>query len=87
MTGNANVEPIECNDISFFVDGCPESISVTDHAFLSYIKLSAFVNTAYISVFCSLNGSPLLEKSWSQVKKVVDKVQKDVCGHANYTYY
>ena len=85
VTRNANLEHIGRNAISFVVDNVPESITLTDHQFLSYIHLSAFSRNFDESILTCSNGNLLSSKSWIEVKKIIDKVHKHVCGHATYT--
>ena len=89
VTRKANLEHIGTNAIMFFVHGNSESISLTDHAFLTYIKLKSFVNSPDESYSnCSnvnILSDHLQNQNWSEVKKNTDKVHKHVCGHANYT--
>jgi len=85
VTRKANLEHTGRNAITFNVDSEPDSISITDHDFLRYIRLSTFGITSGDSVLTCLNGNALRNKIWSEIKAVVDKVHKHVCGHASYT--
>ena len=87
VTRNANLQHIERNAIQFYADGEADYIPLTNRGFLSFIKLSAFVEPNASSVIRCLNGNMLIDKTWTEVKNIVDKVHKHVCGHANYTDY
>lgn len=61
-------------------------ISITNSASLSYVQMDRFrISNDTENVLECLSDSMLEEKSWSEVKAIIDKVQKHVCGHANYT--
>ncbi len=85
VTRNANLEHLGRNAISFFVENVPESISLIDHEFLSYIPMSTFLKSIDVTTLTCHNGNTLMNKKWSEVVKIIDKVHKHVCGHATYT--
>lgn len=69
-------------------DGVEDCISMVNRVHLSFIPLSSFGlngNDDYEHVLSCLSGNTLVDKPWSHVKSVVDKVHKHICSHANLT--
>ena len=87
VTQNANMQHIDRNAIQFYADREADYIPLTNHGFPSFIKLSAFIEPNTSSVIRCLNGNMLIDKTWAEVKNIVVKVHKLICGHANYTDY
>ena len=67
------------------------SLSLLEHELHSYIPSEAFHSktTAGSSkrLFCATANLQEIhaDRPWSEIKKIVDKVHKHVCGHASYT--
>lgn len=70
-------------------------ISLVDHGFHSYIPFEAFGPTdtkltdpaAFGRVFCAtlhVHSASQATRPWSELKPIVDKVHRHVCGHSNY---
>lgn len=60
-------------------------ISIVDYDLHSYVPLSAFgIISCSTKVYCAVNyfAAKATERSWSEIKAIVDKVHKHVCGHA-----
>lgn len=63
-----------------------EAISMVDNNFISYMFFDRFFPSATSdSVFSCLNGIFLENKSWTEIKSLVDNVHKHVCGYATFT--
>ena len=86
VTQKSNRLHIGKNALQFIVDGVADHISMTNREFLSYISLTAFA-PGYdpSSVLACLNSNIIKNKSWPELKAIVDKVHRHVCGHANFT--
>ena len=85
VTRKANIEHINRNAIAFMVNDQLDYISITNSGFLSYVQIDMFcISHDTENVLECLSGSMLEEKSWSEVKAIIEKVHKHVCGHANY---
>lgn len=82
VTRKADLQHISRHAIRFVVRGKEEYITLIEHERLSYISLDSF-RTIY-KLVCS-NANIILEKPWKDIKNLLDKVQKHVCGHANLT--
>lgn len=88
VTRKANIEHLERNALAFVVDGNIDYISMVDHYFLSYIPLDCFIASRNSeSTLSCLSAVTTHDMPWKDVKKVIDKVHKHVCGHATLTDY
>lgn len=88
VTRKANIEHLERNALAVVADGITDYVSMIDHEFLSYIPLDCFTaNRKSASTMSCLSAVTTCDKPWSEVKKVIDKVHKHVCGHATLTDY
>ena len=88
VTRRSNIEHLDTNALVFLVDGKRDQISLTDEDFLSYISLDYFtlsiINGSTVS---SLSAITIDATPWSDIKKIIDKENKHVCGHASFTDY
>lgn len=81
-----NLEHIGRNKISFSVDGELDYIPLTDIEFLSYISMSRCTRKSTNDPALACNSSRDLENNpWYELRPLLDKVPKPVCGYANYT--
>ena len=88
VTRKSNIERKEENAVVFDADGERDSISMIDHEFLSYLPLNRFnLSRKHGSTLSCLSAVTLDAAPWSEVKKIIDKVHKHVCGHASFTDY
>ena len=88
VTSRSNIEHLETNSLVFLADGKRDRFSLTDEGFLSYISLDYFKpDITNCSPVSSLSAITLDIAPWSDIKKIIDKVHKHVCGHASFTYY
>jgi len=86
VTQKANILHLSKNALQFSHSGDVEHISLLNSNFLSYIPLTVFVPECQLSSALSgINGNLMADEPWCEVKAVVDKVPKHVCGHANFT--
>lgn len=66
------------------------TVSMIDHDLHSYIPFASFMRaapsvlTANLSLSNALQSKPQT-KSWTELKHVIDKVHKHVCGHATFS--
>lgn len=86
ITQKANLQHLGNNEIMFYVNGEPDSLTLLDHEFLSHMKLSSFTGIKNPATICG-NSSLLNKKHWHDLKKVIDKMHKHVCGHAIFTNF
>lgn len=86
-----NIEHIDCNKV---ILPCKEdSIELVDFDFHSYIPYKKFLPDPDTSSFVTENKiycatakiSQVLSRPWFEVKKIIDKVHKHVCGHSTYS--
>lgn len=88
VTRRSSIEHIERNAIAFPTGEGLEYISIINDNFLSYISLDRCTSSCNDgSTLSFLSATTLDNTSWSDVKKVVDKVHRHVCGHASFTDY
>ena len=88
VTRKSNIERIEENDVVFVANGESDSISMVEDDFLSYLPLDRFtISRTHGSILSCLSAVTLDARTWSDVKKIIDKVHKHVCGHASFTDY
>ena len=86
ITRKADIEHIDRNALTFKAHGEHDCITLTNSEFLSYIMLSRFVKpNMEETVLNGLSGRMLDQKPWTEIKSIIDKVHKHVCGHANFT--
>ena len=86
ITRKADIEHIDRNALTFKAHGEHDCITLTNSEVLSYIMLSRFVKpNMEESVLNGLSGRMLDQKPWNEIKSIIDKVHKHVCGHANFT--
>lgn len=67
-------------------------ISLVDNGFHSYIPLKVFSatsttdpDTKAMSSLCSLSSGAVFARPWADLKNIIDKVHRHVCGHASFS--
>ena len=86
VTQHSNIMHIGQNALQFVTDGVSDTFTMIDNNFLSYLPMSVFSSeNNEAPVLSCLNGNISKKPSRNQVKAIVDKVHKQVCGHTNLT--
>lgn len=91
VTSKANIENTGRNAIVFVTKGVEDCISTINRDFLSFIQLDRFIpslpetNINQGSTLSYMSAMSLTESSWSDVKRIIDKIHKHVCGHASFS--
>lgn len=86
VTRRSDILHAERNAVRFIVDGVAEYFSLYEKDLLSYMPISAFeMQTCNDSVLVCLNGNLNHDRPWKEVKAIIDKVHRHVCGHASLT--
>ena len=88
ITSRSTIEQYDQTAPVFVANGERDSIAIIDDSFLSYIALDRFTVTRNQgSALLCLSAVTLDTTRWSDVKKIIGKVHKHVCGHASFTDY
>lgn len=85
VTRKCKIDHMSRHALLFFNGRCMDSISIVDHEFLSYISLSRFFTRGNNQTLSCLNANVLYQRPWHEIKKILDKVHRHVCGHASFT--
>lgn len=85
VTSLTNLIHIEKNAIEFISKDGTEYISMVSKNRLSYIPITSFNGTSETNVLKNFNVTTVNDLPWIDVKRIVDKVHKHVCGHSNLT--
>lgn len=86
VTRKANIEHIGRNVQVFPVSDEREHISIVNNNFLSYVSLDRLtISCNHSSTLACLSATTLDTAPWSNVKRIVDKVHRHVCGHASFS--
>ena len=86
VTSKANIRHLQNDAIQFPVGDSMDEISLIKVGFLCHMPLSTFASASQDdSILSCLNGNVLSKKSWPEIKKIIEKVHKHICGHANLT--
>lgn len=72
------------NALVYFDSGNKDYIRLIYHEFISYISISKFNHFSGGRKSC-LNANTVSDIQWHEVKKIIDRVHKHICGHANRT--
>lgn len=85
VTSIVNIIHIGRNAIEIHCDGKPDYISMINKGRLSYISLHSFEIESETESLISFNGLSVSCRPWKEVKPIIDKVHKHICGHATFT--
>ena len=69
-----------------------ESISMVDHDLHSYVPYATFSravpekhHSASLNALCASSAHNTGIRPWNEVKRIIDKVHKHICGHASFS--
>lgn len=87
ITGRENIIQVTCNVFEFNYNGMNDKTSMVDAGRLSFIPLESFKPISVKDKMVSeSNGNLFNDKSWGQVKSIVEKVQMNIFVHTRLTY-
>lgn len=85
VTSKINILHVGRNAVQLLKDTSQDYISMKSRERLSYIPLSRFIVDQQSSVLSCLSSGTATNRSWGEIKHIVDKVHWHGCGHASYT--
>lgn len=87
VTRKADIQHINGNALVFCVGELDErdSIKLFNDKFLSYIPMDRFSQTKNFSSISALSARPVPKRTWNEIKHIIEKVHKHVCGHASFS--
>lgn len=85
VTRMCKIDHLERNALLFYNGNEMDAIKLIDFEFLSYIPLHSFFACDSNNTISCLNANALSQRPWKEIKMIIDKVHKHVCGHATLT--